>query len=191
MDCFLYQCFPGKYSSSDSKLWKCNGKDGRTFQNVACSTYSYRQFVSVHICNYRWITWWVAFIKMHAGHEEFPLPIILSTATDVLHAKIKIKKMLHPTILEDPDIFFLTGSFGSLRGQIGVILCFLMPLMVAPLKWLDPPAGWQEFLLDPTIVTWWSALLCRLRSISAHRDHFDQRLSVRPSVRLSGSHSLW
>ena len=32
--------------------------------------------------------------------------------------------------------------------------------------------------------------LCRLRSIGAHRDHFVRRLSVRPSVCLSGSHTF-
>ena len=32
--------------------------------------------------------------------------------------------------------------------------------------------------------------LCRLRSITAHKDHFVQRLSVRPSVCLCGSHTF-
>ena len=32
--------------------------------------------------------------------------------------------------------------------------------------------------------------LCRLRSITAHRNHFVRRLSVRPTVCLSGSHTL-
>ena len=34
------------------------------------------------------------------------------------------------------------------------------------------------------------SLLCRLRIIAAHRDHFVRRLSVRPSVCLSGSHTF-
>ena len=35
-----------------------------------------------------------------------------------------------------------------------------------------------------------NTLLCRLRSIAAHRDHFVRRLSVRPCVCLSSSHTF-
>ena len=34
------------------------------------------------------------------------------------------------------------------------------------------------------------AFLCRLRSIAAHRDNIDRRLSVRLPVCLSGSHTF-
>ena len=87
-----------------------------------------------------------------------------------------------------------------------MLVMFYAPCKFTDVVHIDSPQGFTKLLRKekhPMLVMFYAPCkftymvvcvldlcLCRLRSIAAHRDHFVRRLSVRLSVRLSGSHTF-
>ena len=93
-------------------------------------------------------------------------------------ARILETRFYHEVEKEFISTLFSNRAFCCLK-KVGIIflhdLCFVNVLWSFLPKTMEPVTPF---------------LLCRLRSIAAHRDHFVRRLSVCPSVRLSGSHTF-